>query len=100
MNRCGVLGLTRRSLFAALVASLVALVRPRKTTTLSAAPPGSPTTIIVSSMPLGDPQILSSWTDPSTGDLIVLALFPGQGKPDDHGRVKLTEVRFKNKVDL
>lgn len=47
----------------------------------------------------GDPEILSSWEDHFTGDLIVLALFPGDGpRKDDPNKIKLTEVRIPQKT--
>lgn len=82
--------MTRRSLFAALIAPFVALKCLAQRTTL-----GTYTGPSVTVKVRREPEILSSWTDPVTGDLVVLAWFPGSPQPKDPNMVAVTEVRFK-----
>jgi hypothetical protein len=68
--------MTRKAFFAALLAPFVALK--------------------AKASKVDEPEILNIWTDPATGDVIVLALFPGTKQPKEPGVVRLTEVRFLN----
>lgn len=93
--------LTRKAFFAALLAPFVALkavARTRKSASAYAYRENGHTFYVIENHPT--PEILSSWTDPVTGDVIVLAFFPGKDQPKDPNLVHLTEFRFLKRGKL
>lgn len=93
---------TRKAFITALLAPLVALkviAKPKRTMSLLEQQYRSGRMLPMKGFDFyeaqrPEPEILSSWTDPVTGDTVVLAFFPGDKQPDDRSKVAVTEFRI------